>query len=60
MRIAVEHRHRHPLLQILFAIFVLTLIAFAMEGCPTLGKEKYHENQKAAVEFHNSGLVVHR
>lgn len=58
MRFAAEHPH--SLLNILFAIFVLTLIAFAMEGCPTLGKEKYHENQKAAVEFHNSGLVVHR
>jgi hypothetical protein len=58
MRFAAEHPH--PLLNILFAIFVLTLIAFAIEGCPTLGKERYHENQKAAVEFYNSGLVVHR
>jgi hypothetical protein len=49
-------QHQHPLLEILFAIFVLTLIAFAIEGCPTLAKERYHENQKAAVEFYNPGL----
>ncbi len=58
MRIVAEHPH--PLLQILFAIFVLTVIAFAMEGCPTLAKERYHENQKATVEFYNSGLMAHR
>jgi hypothetical protein len=57
MRLAVEHPH--PVLQVLFAVFVLTLIAFAMEGCPTLAKERYHENQKAAGEIYNSGLVVH-
>jgi hypothetical protein len=58
MRFAVEHPH--PFLNILFAIFVLTLIAFAIEGCPTVAKERYHENQKAAVEVYNSGLLVHR
>ncbi len=58
MRVAVEHRH--PLLQILFVIFILTLIAFAIEGCPTLAKDKYHENQKATVELYNSGFMVHR
>jgi len=57
MRIAAEHPH--SFLHILFAIFVLTLIAFAIEGCPTLAKERYHENQKAAVEFYNPGVVVH-
>jgi hypothetical protein len=57
MRVAIENRH--PLLQVLFVIFVLTLIAFAIEGCPTLAKEKYHENQKATVEFYNPGFVVH-
>lgn len=55
----VVAQHQHPLLEILFAIFVLTLIAFAIEGCPTLAREQYHENQKAAVEIYNPGLVVH-
>lgn len=57
MRLVAQHQH--PLLEILFAIFVLTLIAFAMEGCPTLAREQYNENQKAAVEIYNPGLVFY-
>jgi hypothetical protein len=54
MRFVVEHPH--PILQILFAIFVLTLVAFALEGCPALGKVKYQENQKAAAEIFNGDM----
>ena len=57
MKVAAQRQH--PLLEILFVIFVLTIIAFAIEGCPTLAKERYHENQKAAVEIYNPGLVFH-
>jgi hypothetical protein len=57
MRFVLEHPH--PVLQILFVIFVLTLIAFAIEGCPALGKVKYHENHKAAAQIYNSEIMVH-
>jgi hypothetical protein len=56
MKFAIAHPH--PFLQVLFAVIVLTLIAFAMEGCPTLAKEKYYENHKTTTQIRHSQLVA--
>lgn len=56
MRLAFVHPH--PFLQVLFAVILLTLIAFAMEGCPTLAKERYYENHKTTTQIPYSQLVA--
>ena len=47
MRYAVEKPHLF--LQILFALLVITLLAFAISGCPVLGKEQKLFQEKKAV-----------
>jgi hypothetical protein len=56
MKFAIAHPH--PFLQVLFTVFVLTLIAFAMEGCPTLAKEKYCGNHKTTTQIPYSQFVA--